>query len=84
MTRGAYSRVADAQLDDIEQRGGAALYNAVLDACELVFSDPATARRASAAITAREGMRLVLPVLGHSPVKVFWSSEGPRIEAVFP
>jgi hypothetical protein len=29
-------------------------------------------------------VRFRLPVAGHPPYKVFWSSEGPRVEAVFP
>lgn len=80
----SYSEVADAQLDGLEQGDDPDLYNAVLDACELVFRAPARARAISTAITTREGIRLRLPVAGHPPYKVFWSTEGPRIEAVFP
>lgn len=81
---GSYSEVADAQLDVLEQGDDPDLYNAVLDACELVFRAPTHARAMSTAITTREGIRLRLPVPGHPPYKVFWSTEGPRIEAVFP
>lgn len=80
----AYSEVADRQLDDLEQGEDAALYNAVLDTCEVIFRAPGQARARSTAITTRDGIRLRLPVVGHPPYKVFWSSEGPRIEAVFP
>jgi hypothetical protein len=82
--RGAYSRVADEQLDALEAGPDVELYNAVLDACELVFRAPSLAQQRSTAITTHEGVRFRLPVAGHPPYKVFWSSEGPRIEAVFP
>lgn len=81
---GAYSQVADEQLDALEAGSDAGLYNAVLDACELILSYPEVAQARSTAITTRHGMRLRLPVTGYPPYKVFWSSDGPRIEAVFP
>ncbi len=79
---GAYSQVADTQLDTLEAGSDADLYNAVLDACELILHLPAQAQARSTAITTTEGIRFRLPVAGHPPYKVFWSSEGPRIEAV--
>ena len=79
-----YSQVADEQLDALAEGPDADLYDAVLDACELVFRLPARAQSMSTAITTEQGTRLRLPVAGHHPYKVFWSSEGPRIEAVFP
>jgi hypothetical protein len=81
---GDYSAVADTQLDALEKGGHADLYNAVLDACELIFVAPGPAQAMSSAIVTSEGVRLRLPVAGHPPYKVFWSSERPRIEAVFP
>jgi hypothetical protein len=81
---GSYSAVADAQLDALEAGADADLYNAVLDTCELIFRAPAQAQARSTAITSSEGIRLRLPVAGHPPYKVFWSSDGSRIEAVFP
>lgn len=81
---GDYSEVADKQLDALEIGPDVDLYNAVLDACELIFRMPEQAQALSTAITTREGIRLRLPVAGHPPYKVFWSSDGPRIEAVFP
>jgi hypothetical protein len=30
------------------------------------------------------GLRLALPVVGVEPLKIFWSVDGPRVEAVFP
>jgi hypothetical protein len=80
----AYSEVADRQLDVLGNGSDAGLYNAVLDACELIFRLPGQAQARSTAITTSEGIRLRLPVAGHPPYKVFWSSEGPRIEAIFP
>jgi hypothetical protein len=80
----AYSAIADQQLNDLEAGPDMDLYNAVLDACELIFRLPAQAQARSTAITTPDGIRLRLPVAGHPPYKVFWSSDGPRIEAVFP
>ena len=80
----AYSQVANNQLDSLEAGSDVGLYNAVLDACELIFRLPAQAQARSTAITTAEGIRLRLPVVGHPPYKVFWSSDGPRIEVVFP
>ena len=80
----AYSRVADKQLDSLEAGPDADLYDAVLDACQLIFRLPAQAQARSTAIRTPDGIRFRLPVAGHPPDKVFWSSDGPRIEAVFP
>jgi hypothetical protein len=38
----------------------------------------------SAAVTTSSGIVFRLPVAGHPPYKVFWTSAGPRVEAVFP
>ena len=81
---GDYSAVADAQLDELERGPDIALYNAILDTIELIFRLPAQAQALSTAITTTDGIRMRLPVIGHPPYKVFWSTEGPRIEAVFP
>ncbi|HEY5455044.1 MAG TPA: hypothetical protein VIJ96_06220 [Acidothermaceae bacterium] len=80
----AYSQVADQQLDALEAGPDADLYSAVIDACELIFRLPSQAQARSTAITTADGIRLRLPVAGYPPYKVFWSSEGPRIEAIFP
>jgi hypothetical protein len=79
-----YSEVADEQLDALEHGTDVDLYNAVLDACDLIFRLPGQAQARSTAITTKEGIRLRLPVAGHPPYKVFWTTDGPRIEAVFP
>jgi hypothetical protein len=81
---GAYSQVADAQLDALERGPDADLYNSVLDTIEFIFRLPEQAQALSTAITTPEGIRMRLPVIGHPPYKVFWSTGGPRIEAVFP
>jgi hypothetical protein len=83
-TDGDYSEIADAQLDDLEQGSDADLYNAVLDVIELIFRAPGQAQALSTAITTADGIRMRLPVAGHTPYKVFWSTTGPRIEAIFP
>ena len=80
----AYSQVANKQLNSLEAGSDVDVYNAILDACELIFRLPAQAQARSTAITTTEGIRLRLPVAGHPPYKVFWSSDGPRIEALFP
>lgn len=80
----SYSEVAGQQLDALEAGPDIDLYNAVLDACELILTMPAQARARSTAIKTDQGVGLRLPVVGHPPYRVFWSSDGPRIEAVFP
>jgi hypothetical protein len=84
VNEGSYSEVADKQLDALEQGPDPDLYNAVLDACELIFRLPERAQSMSSAITTQQGVRLRLPVAGFPPYKVFWTPDGPRVEAVFP
>lgn len=81
---GDYSEVADEQLDALEAGADPDLYNAVLDACEMIFRAPELAQARSTALATSDGVRLRLPVAGHPPHKVFWSSAGPRVEAVLP
>ncbi len=83
---GAYSAVADEQLDALEAASDPAPYNAVLDICELILSYPGEAQSRSTAISTLDGIRFRLAVPGHHPLKVFWSirDDGPRVEAVFP
>ena len=81
---GLYSAVADRQLDALEAGADPALYNAILDVCELIFRLPSHARARSSAITTGDGIVFRLAVQGHPPYKVFWSAEGPRVEAIFP
>lgn len=81
---GDYSALADTQLDELESGPDVDLYSAVLDACELTFRVPGPAQALSTAITTTDGIRMRLPVSGHPPYKVCWSTEGPRIEAVLP
>jgi hypothetical protein len=79
-----YSDVAISQLDEIENGDDLDLYEAILDVCEFVLSEPGKAQARSSALTTAEGIRFRFAVPGHHPYKVFWSSGGPRIEAVFP
>ncbi|MGV0734429.1 hypothetical protein [Mycolicibacter sinensis] len=81
---GDYSEVADTQLDELENGPDIDLYNSVLDTTELILRLPGQAQSLSTAITTPDGIRMRLPVIGHPPYKVFWSTEGPRIEAIFP
>ena len=80
---GNYSEVADNQLDEIEA-ADAQLYNDILTVCELIFTHPERAQSMSTALQTGQGIRLRLAVPGRYPHKVFWSSSGPRGEAVFP
>lgn len=80
---GPYSGVADAQLDELES-SHPELYNDVLTMCELIFENPERAQSLSSAVRTEQGIRLRLAVPGRYPYKVFWASDGPRIEAVFP
>ena len=80
---GDYSQVADEQLDEIESTD-ASLYNDILTICEMIFTNPDRAQAMSSAIQTGQGIRLRLAVPGHHPYKVFWATDGPRIEAVFP
>ena len=84
MNDDSYSEIADAQLDELEAGTDPDLCNAVLETCQLIFRLPLVAQSRSSAITTAQGIRFRTPVDGHDPYKVFWSSEGPRIEAVFP
>ena len=79
----SYSKVANQQLDELEARDPA-LHDAVLTMCESIFDHPKRAQSLSGAITTEQGIRMVLPVPGFPPYKVFWSTEMPRVEAVFP
>jgi len=83
-TDGDYSEVADEQLDALEAGADPDLYNTVLDACEMIFRAPELAQARSTVLATSDGVRLRLPVAGHPPYKVFWSSAEPRVEAVLP
>ena len=78
-----YSAVADRQLDELEADDPEA-YNDVLGVCELIFDQPARAQSMSTAVQTEHGVVLRLAVPGRHPLKVFWTSAGPRIEAIFP
>ena len=80
---GSYSAVADEQLDELES-ADPQLYNDVLTVCELIFTQPDRAQSMSTAVQTEHGIVLRLAVPSRAPYKVFWTSSGPRIEAVFP
>lgn len=78
----SYSQIADEQLDKIE-RDDPDLYEEALKACELIFDRPSSAQALSSAITTGTGgVVFRLPVIGHPPWYVFWTSDGPSVEAV--
>jgi hypothetical protein len=81
--RSAYSEIADQQLDEL-QASDPDLYNDILTICELVFEHPSRAQALSTAVRTPDGIVLRLAVPDRFPHKVFWTSSGPRIEAVFP
>ena len=80
---GQYSEIADQQLDDLEAQDPE-LYSDVIDACEAIFTSPSRAQGMSAAVQTSDGIVFRIAVPGRHPYKVFWTSEGPRIEAIFP
>ena len=80
---GEYSEIADRQLDNLEERDPT-LYNDALTVCEAIFLTPGRAQSMSAAIQTEHGIIFRLAVPGRHPYKVFWTSSGSRIEAVFP
>jgi hypothetical protein len=79
-----YSEIANEQLDEIEASGDANLYNDICVLCEFILDHPATALSLSTGLTTKDGIFFRLAVPGRHPYKVFWTSSGPRIEAVFP
>jgi len=83
VAEGEYSEVADEQLTELEA-STPDLYNDDLTVCEAIFADATYARSMSAAVQTDSGIVFHLAVPGRHPYKVFWSSTGPRIEAVFP
>ncbi len=80
----SYSEVANEQLDSLLAAGAIDLYNALITICEFILDHPEQARRSSSALTTNVGIRFRYAVPGHAPSKVFWASDGPTIEAVFP
>lgn len=78
----AYSAVADRQLDALEGSADTTLWNAVVDALAFVFDEPERARLHSSAVRlGNGGVIFDLPV-SVRPWRVYWSLDGPRIEAI--
>jgi hypothetical protein len=80
----SYSDVANEQLDEIVASGNIDLYNALVTVCEWILDSPGLAQEQSSAITTGSGIVFRCPVPGFNPYKVFWTSAGPSVEAVFP
>jgi len=78
-----YSEVANEQLDEIEA-SDSELYDDLVTICEFILDQPARAQSLSSALTTKEGTCFRLSVPGRHPYKVFCTSGGPRVEAVFP
>lgn len=78
-----FSDVAREQLQPLRDQGGER-WQAIRDALDLIFREPARARSQSTSFVTDVGLRLALPVVGVEPLKIFWSVDGPRVEAVFP
>lgn len=83
IAEGDYSEIADAQLDELEH-SDVSLHNDILTVCEQIFVNPARAQSMSAGIITPDGIVFRLAVPGGAPFKVFWTSDGPKIELVFP
>ncbi len=80
----SYSDVANQQLDEIAASGNVDLYNGLITVCEWILDNPGLAQEQSSAITTGSGIVFRCPVPGLNPYKVFWTSAGPSVEAVFP
>jgi hypothetical protein len=78
-----YSDIANEQLDALERGQDPDLYDAVLDAIKMIFEKPSMARSLSTGVTSEDGIRMRFAVPGYLEYKVFWSTDGPRIDAVF-
>jgi hypothetical protein len=79
-----YAPVAIEQLDALEAGPDPDLYNAVLDLIEVVFTRPDLAQSMCSVVRAGDGTMIMrLPVPGYPQYKVFWTTDGPSIRAVF-
>lgn len=76
-----YSDVAANQLDDLEH-GDPDLYDAVLEAIDIIFRHTSLAHELSTAFTTKDGIRMTLSVPGYREYKVFWRTKGPTVVAV--
>lgn len=84
MSLDPYAPVAVEQLTALHDGPDVDLYNAVLDVIDVVLAQPGIAQSMSSAILADGEVIMRLPVPGHHPFKVFWTTDGPTIRAVFP
>jgi len=80
-----YSVLANDQLDAILAVGDNELHNDLVDAYEGILDQPGVARVHSSAVKLDAGSIVFrYPVPRRAPYKIFWSNDGPTIEAVFP
>ena len=79
-----YSLVAIEQLDAVRSSGDLDVHSDLVVVCEAILDDPGFARAHSSAVTTDRGVDFRFAAPGHAPVRVFWSTTGPTIEAVFP
>lgn len=77
-----YSDFAANQLDELEQHGDPDLYDAILDAIDIIFRKTSLAHELSTAFTTKDGIRMTLSVPGYLEYKVFWRTEGPAVVAI--
>lgn len=79
----AYSQVAEDQLDTSKEVD-LDLYRDLVEVCEAILDEPKAYRASAPAVAAQSGILLRTPVPRRAPYKVFWSTDDPRIEAIFP
>lgn len=84
MTEPIYSDRAWAQLDKLDDDKTATLYDAVLDAIDLITDSTSEAMARSDTFRTDDGLLRRLPIVGHYSWCVFWSPDGPSIEAIAP
>lgn len=78
------SQLAEEQFEEIYNGDDVELANAIADAWNLIMQLPGQAQANSDAIRTGAGdIVLRYPVPGHQ-LSIFWSTAGPRIEAIFP
>lgn len=79
-----FTRIAEEQFEQIYRGDDVDFANAIVDACDLVLNEPGEAQAVSGALITDDGRTiLAYPVPGYPGVKIFWSSDGPLVEAIF-
>lgn len=84
MIEDRFTAVAEQQFDEIYDGPDIDMANAVADACDLILNLPGEARKTSDTLRDGQGrMIMMYPVPGYPPLKIFWITDGPRVEAIF-